>query len=98
MKNAVEAFIDGNGRTGRLLANFTLMRSGYLPISVKYENRRAYYEAFTAYHAAGDLKPMLRIFAEGERLRLEEYLKILGTASPRRRHPLACRCLNGGQS
>jgi Fic family protein len=74
---AIHPFIDGNGRTGRLLANFTLMRAGYLPISVKYENRRAYYEAFTAYHVAGDLKPMLRIFAEGERLRLEEYLRSL---------------------
>ena len=36
-------------------------------------------ETFTAYHVAGDLKPMLRIFDEGERLRLEEYLKILGS-------------------
>lgn len=74
---AIHPFIDGNGRTGRLLANFTLMRAGYLPISVKYENRRAYYEAFTAYHANGDLTPMLRIFANGERQRLEDHLRVL---------------------
>ena len=75
---AIHPFVDGNGRTGRLLANFILMRAGYLPISIKYENRRAYYDAFTAYHARGDIVPMLEIFAERERQRLSEYLNILG--------------------
>ena len=74
---AIHPFVDGNGRTGRLLANFILMRAGYLPISIKYENRRAYYEAFTAYHARGDIVPMLEIFADRERQRLSEYLNIL---------------------
>ena len=75
---AIHPFIDGNGRTGRLLANFILMRTGYLPISIKYEDRRAYYDAFTAYHAKGDIAPMLEIFAERERRRLAEYLDALG--------------------
>ena len=65
-------------RTGRLLANFILMRSGYLPISIKYENRRAYYDAFTSYHKDGDLVPMLGIFAEREHQRLLEYLSAIG--------------------
>lgn len=73
---AIHPFIDGNGRTGRLLANFILMRGGYLPISIKYENRRAYYEAFTAYHAKGDISPMLAIFAERERQRLADCLSV----------------------
>ena len=75
---AIHPFIDGNGRTGRLLANFILMRSGYLPISIKYENRRAYYDAFTAYHKDGDLAPMLEIFTEREIERLSDLLNILG--------------------
>ena len=74
---AIHPFIDGNGRTGRLLANFILMQSGYLPVSIKYENRRAYYDAFTAYHKETDLVPMLEIFAEREAERLTEYLHIL---------------------
>ena len=65
-------------RTERLLANFILMRSGYLPISIKYENRRAYYDAFTSYHKDGDLVPMLGIFAEREHQRLLEYLSAIG--------------------
>ena len=69
---AIHPFIDGNGRTGRLLANFILMRSGYLPISIKYENRIAYYEAFTSFHRDNDAAPMIRLFAEAEHARLAE--------------------------
>lgn len=75
---AIHPFIDGNGRTGRLLSNFILMRSGYLPISIKYEDRRAYYDAFTAYHKDGNLLPMLGIFVERERQRLTDYLAAIG--------------------
>lgn len=75
---AIHPFVDGNGRTGRLLVNFILMRSGYLPISVKYENRVAYYEAFTAYHRDGKIEPMVKIVLEAERDRLAEWLRIVG--------------------
>lgn len=75
---AIHPFIDGNGRTGRLLANFILMRSGYLPVSIKYEDQVAYYEAFTSYHQNGNAVPMIRIFAEAEVLRLSETLNALG--------------------
>lgn len=74
---AIHPFIDGNGRTGRLLANFTLMRAGYLPVSIKYENRRAYYAAFGAYHKNNDPGPMIALFAEAELQRLKDYLNII---------------------
>lgn len=74
---AIHPFIDGNGRTGRLLSNFLLMRSGFLPVSIKFENRMAYYESFTAYHSSQDAIPMLRIFMDEERRRLSDMLDIL---------------------
>ncbi len=74
---AIHPFIDGNGRTGRLLVNFMLMRAGYLPISIKYESRLAYYQAFTTYHATGSLEPMARIILEAEKARLQEWLNIV---------------------
>ena len=80
---AIHPFIDGNGRTGRLVANFMLMRAGYLPISIKYENRRAYYEAFAAYHEGQDARAMIAIFLKNERARLEEYVGILGKGGER---------------
>ncbi|MCQ2368810.1 MAG: Fic family protein [Kiritimatiellae bacterium] len=74
---AIHPFIDGNGRTGRLLVNFMLMRAGYLPISIKYESRLAYYQAFTTYHTTGSLEPMARIILEAEKSRLQEWLNII---------------------
>jgi len=74
---AVHPFVDGNGRTGRLLANYVLMCAGYHPISIKYENRMAYYEAFTAFHRDKDATPMIRIFAEAEQARIKSLLDVL---------------------
>lgn len=46
----VHPFIDGNGRTGRLLLNLELMKHGYPAVNVKFADRRKYYDCFTKYH------------------------------------------------
>lgn len=74
---AIHPFIDGNGRTGRLLVNFELMKNGYPPIDIKYLDRKAYYDAFDAYHESHDLSAMENLFAEYVLERIEKYLKIL---------------------
>lgn len=74
---SVHPFIDGNGRTGRLLVNLELMKMGYPPIDIKYKDRMAYYNAFDAYHTGGDLVPMAKLFGKYLVERLETYNKIL---------------------
>ena len=74
---AIHPFIDGNGRTGRLLVNFELMKNGYPPIDIKYSDRKAYYDAFDAYYENHDLSAMENLFAEYVLERIEKYLKIL---------------------
>lgn len=76
----VHPFVDGNGRTGRLLLNFALMRLGYLPINIKFTDRRRYYAAFEAYYTKGDLVPMVTLVAGYEDEALKERLAIMGRA------------------
>ena len=73
----IHPFIDGNGRTGRLLVNLELMKAGYPPIDIKFTDRKRYYEAFDAYHVKKDASAMTKLFAEYISARLDEYLKIL---------------------
>ena len=73
----VHPFIDGNGRTGRLVLNLDLIRNGYPPINVKFTDRKRYYEAFDAYYRDNDASKMTALIAEYVNERLDEYLAIL---------------------
>ena len=46
-------FCDGNGRIGRVINNFLLMREGFVPINIKFIDRKKYYEAFREFDAKG---------------------------------------------
>ena len=78
----IHPFIDGNGRTGRLIINLELMKEGYPPINIKFKDRRKYYDCFTDYHKNESnpimLTKMLTGYVEEE---LQRYILILETAN-----------------
>ncbi|MBI2119161.1 MAG: Fic family protein [Elusimicrobia bacterium] len=46
-------FIDGNGRIGRVINNYLLIREGFVPINIKFIDRKKYYEAFKEFDEKG---------------------------------------------
>lgn len=73
----IHPFIDGNGRTGRLLLNLELIREGYPPINIKFADRRRYYDAFDAYYHDGSPDAMIELVGGYVEERLREYLRII---------------------
>jgi len=58
----IHPFIDGNGRIGRVLNNFLLIKYGFPPIIVRNKEKDAYYNALSIYDASHTTSPMIRIF------------------------------------
>lgn len=54
-------FCDGNGRIGRSLNNYVLVRDGYVPINIAFTNRARYYDAFKEFENSGKTEVMEEI-------------------------------------
>lgn len=74
----VHPFIDGNGRTGRLVLNLELIKAGLLPVNVKFTDRQRYYECFDRYYGEEHTAAaMIELIAEYEAAELEKRIELL---------------------
>lgn len=70
----IHPFIDGNGRTARLLLNLELMKDGFPPIIIKFENRLDYYEALDKAHTTEDYHDFITLVEQEVNDSLDLYL------------------------
>lgn len=73
----IHPFIDGNGRTGRLILNLDLIRNGLPPVNIKFSDRRRYYDAFDAYYRDGKADAMIELLAGYVVERLNDHIRVL---------------------
>jgi len=73
----VHPFVDGNGRTSRLLMNLDLMNHGYNPVIIKKEDRLEYYDALDKAHTSGNYTDFVKLITKLEIEMLKKYLKLL---------------------
>jgi len=76
----IHPFIDGNGRTARLVMNLILLQHGY-PLAIiggDYNNRMIYYETLEQAQLAADKSAFHLFIAQQVLANLDRYLQILG--------------------
>jgi Fic family protein len=73
----IHPFIDGNGRTSRLLLNLELMKNGYPPIVIRNENRIKYYNALDKAHTTKDNTDFIELVLEELNKTLDLYLNLI---------------------
>ncbi|MCA8306833.1 Fic family protein [Burkholderia seminalis] len=74
----IHPFIDGNGRTGRLLLNFELMKAGYPPAIIRKDDRLAYYDSLDKACLSDDYDDIVCLVAESVKRSLDTYFDVLG--------------------
>ncbi len=79
---SIHPFADGNGRTGRLLMNLLLLKSGFPIVSISNESRKDYIDALSAaQQSQGDLVLLFSLVSEMAIAALIETLSVVASAA-----------------
>ncbi|MCD0464833.1 Fic family protein [Flavobacterium sp. ENC] len=75
----IHPFIDGNGRTSRLVMNLILLQKGYIIANIKgdYDSRMQYYQSLETAQTKNNKEDFLLFIAQIEKENLERYIGII---------------------
>ncbi len=73
----IHPFIDGNGRTARLLLNLELMKMDYPPVIIRNEDRAIYYSSLDKAHTTEDYNDFILLVVESLNRSLDMYLDLI---------------------
>jgi Fic family protein/DNA-binding XRE family transcriptional regulator len=75
----IHPFIDGNGRTSRLVMNLILLQKGYIIANIKgdYDNRMQYFQTLETAQTKNNKEDFLLFIAQIEKENLERYISII---------------------
>ena len=75
----IHPFIDGNGRTSRLIMNLILLQNGYVIANIKgdYETRMKYYQSLETAQTSGNKEDFILLIAQIEKECMQRYLDII---------------------
>lgn len=74
----IHPFVDGNGRTSRLLMNLELMKTGFPATVIEVAQRLDYYQALDKAHCSGDYKDFVALVAAAVERSFAPYWWALG--------------------
>jgi len=74
---SIHPFVDGNGRTARLLLNLILMRAGYPPAVIRKEDRNKYIDSLEKTQLGGSRDDYYQLIFTAIERSLDEYLTVI---------------------
>lgn len=77
---SIHPFIDGNGRTSRLVMNLILLQNGYIIANIKgdYKSKMHYYQTLETAQTKNNKDDFILFIAQTEKESLERYIGIIG--------------------
>ena len=76
----IHPFVDGNGRTGRLLMNLELMKQGFPAVVLPVSRRLEYYETLDNIHMKNQFNPFLKLICNLVETGFAPYWHALGVS------------------
>ncbi len=70
----IHPFQDGNGRTCRLLLNYSLMKDGYPPVNIKKQAKEQYFAVLETYALKEDVQPFVKLLQNTMNKELTEFI------------------------